>query len=329
MIFMTGAQQLPGLSASDFQNLRNKLRDELWSGMLQAELAAEERVLFLFSGGALKCAYRLASQTAQRGDMEVEWSSLSNSSPVNAVSLSLSPSTLRLVKVILEHPAPAEALQVEPDRLQHVFDQWLQQAHPNLAVLNWTAGEGIVMLWPGSPVHSTAALVASGGKWEDDEAVKQMLSPDLGKCEAHRHALVSDGGAWEEYGFQHMFVRLLEAILTRYKELTGLALLNALDRNINRVAMENKWDLSIILGTITDRMFFRDLDEALAACKRLLEVACEHVGVVLGQKLSRALLQDAIASLDVHSIRIVEKYSIDAFLGSPKTVLAAEEQINA
>jgi hypothetical protein len=114
----------------------------------------------------------------------------------------------------------------------------------------------------------------------------------------------------------------------RYKDLTGLALLNALNRNINRIAFENKWDFIITLGNISDRMLFRNFDDLLLACKVLLGVTCEHIGVVLGKKLARNVLNEAISSLDQPSIVLIEKYSIDAYLGAPRTNAAMKESID-
>lgn len=328
MIFTTGVQHVNDPTVSDLRAAQSKFRDELWTGMLEAEYAGGDRVVFLFCGGTLECAFRLDLKTTQKRDAEKEWDSMLSAPPSTLLSIRLTVASLRLAKIALEYPAPVEILQVKPGRLEHTFEQWNRQSYPNLATLEWTEAQGLAMLWPGIPIPSAAFLVASTGTWEGGEAVRQIFSSPFGDCDASRHAFASDGGAWEEYSFQHMFVSLLDAILKRYKDLTGLALLNALDRNINRVAFEQKLDFSITLGVITDRMFFAGLDELIAACKMLLAVAFEHIGVVLGQKLSRSLVQDALASLDIHSMRLIEKYSIDAFLGSPRVVQAVEADAN-
>ena len=329
MIFTTGAQNIKSPSVPDLQSLRAKFGDDLWTGMLEAEFSTRERVAFLFSRGTPICVYRLDVTNIQKQDVKQEWNALIEQLPSELAFTTLNISALRLVRILLEHPAPVETQRVSSDRLDAIFDQWHQSPNPNLAVMRWVDSHGFSMLWPGVTVPPTSVLVSSGGASDDSDAVRSILSSELGECDLDRHEFASDGGAWDEYGFQYVFVRLLGAILERYKELTGLALLNALDRNINRVAHENKWDFSITLGAITDHLFFCDLDETIGVCKTLLQVACDHIGVILGQKLSRSMVQDAIASLDMHSIRIIEKYSIDAFLGSPRTVTYAGERSNA
>lgn len=329
MIFPPGAQKMKSPSAPDLQNLRTKFSDELWTGVLEVEYSTHEKVVFLFSRGMLICVYRLGLNNFQKLDTEHEWDSLLGLTAPSLAFTSLNVSALRLARIILEHPHPAETQKVPPGLLDTIFDQWRRHAHPNLAAITWLNGRGYALLWPGMTVPSASALISSGGALEESEAMRAILSHEMGECDAARHEFVSDGGAWDEYGFQFIFVRLLGAILARYKELTGLALLNALDRNINRIAFENKWDFSITLGDITDRMFFCDLDETIGACKTLLQVACDHISVVLGQKLSRSMVREAIASLDAHSIRIIEKFSIDAFLGLPRTIVTAGERTNA
>lgn len=328
MIFTTGAQQVHSPSASDLQTLRMKFQDEPWTGMAEAGFPSGERIVFLFSGGMIKCSYRTNNNITQKRDAELEWGSLLRSLPSNLTFNTLGVSALRLARIVLEHPVPAETLLVQDGRLDHVLDQWHQQSHPNLAVLTWFDRQEIVMLWPGKTVPPATVLLSARGASEESGNAGAILSPRMGECDAVRHEFVSDGGAWEEYGFQFISVRLLGALLARYKELTGLALLNALDRNINRIAFENRWDFSITLGVITDRMFFCNLDETIEVCKTLLQVACDHIAVVLGQKLSRSMVQDVIAALDVHSMRVIEKYSIDAFLGLPRNVLTSEERAN-
>lgn len=325
MIFSTGAQKIGSASAPSLQTLRQKFADELWTGVLEAEYPTRERVIFLFSRGMSTCAYRLGLNNFQKRTVEQEWGALIELVPSSLFYTTLNISALRIIRIILEHPVPAETQRVPPGLLDAIFDQWHQQSHPNLAAVTWVNGQGFVVLWPGVTVPPTSALVSSNGVSEDAEAARAILSSEMGECDLARHEFVSDGGAWEEYGFQYIFVRLLGAILARYKELTGLALLNALDRNINRITFENKWDFNITLGVITDRMFFCSLDKTIKVCKTLLQVACDHIAVVLGQKLSRSMVQDALASLDVHSIRIVEKYSIDAFLGSPRAIQTTGE----
>lgn len=329
MIFTTGIQPLSASTASDFQALRTKFQDGSWTGILEAVSSSGKSAVFFFCGGVLKCAYQVISTTAQKTEAETTWDSLTNPHPANVALMGLSAAALRLVKIMMEHPAPAETLVVKSSRLERIIDQWMKQPHPNLAFIKRAEKQGLAVLWPGLPVPPFALTVSADGVHEDANAFRQTFSLDMGDCDAARHAYVSDGGAWDEFGFQFMFVRLLEAILTRYKDLTGLALLNALDRNINRIAFENKWDISITLGVITDRIIFRDLDELLAACKALLSVACEHINVVLGQKLSQTLVRDAISSLDAHSMHIIEKYSIDAFLGVPRVITGARERANA
>lgn len=328
MIYLTGGQKLQSPSVPDLQNLRAKFSDELWTGVLEAEYPTQEKVVFLFSRGMLICVYRLGNNF-QKLDKEQEWNALLDLSIPSLAFTALNISGLRLVRIILEHPLPSETRRVSPGLLDTILDQWHRYAYPNLASITWVNGQGFAVLWPDVAAPSASAVITTSGTYEASEAVRVFLSHEMGECDAARHEFVSDGSAWEEYGFQFICVRLLGAILARYKELTGLALLNALDRNINRIAFENKWDFSITLGDITDRMFFCDLDDTIGACKTLLQVACDHISVVLGQKLSRSMVHEAIASLDAHSIRVVEKYSIDAFLGSPRTIISSEERASA
>lgn len=321
MIFSTGAQHWKTPPARDLQALQNRLREERWTGLAEASPKNGEKVTFLICGGEAIYAYPRAVNMNAENSVNA-WESLADSQPAFFAYKELSVPALRLCRIVLEHPAPTEALRVAPGRLEGLLGRWLALPQPSLIAIQWTEGEALMMLWPDvqQPVH----FAASSSVNEDDfEAFQKILA--LEECEFSRHAFVSDGGAWEEYCFQRMFVSLLDAILTRYKELTGLALLNALDRNINRVALEQKLDFSVALGLAADNMLFPDLDRLLSVCKMILEVACEHVGVVLGQNLLRSLVHSAISSLDPHSQRLIEKFSIDAFLGSPRTVLAGEE----
>lgn len=321
MIFSTGAQHWKTPPARDLQALQNRLREERWTGLAEASSKNGKKITFLICGGEAIYAYPRAANMNAENSVNA-WESLADSQAASFACRELSVPALRLCRIVLEHPAPAETLRVAPGRLEGLLDGWLSLAQPNLIALQWTEGEALIMLWTESPrpVH----FAASSSVNEDDfEAFQKIFASK--ECELSRHTFVSDGGAWEEYCFQRMFVSLLEAILARYKELTGLALLNALDRNINRVALEQKLDFSIALGLAADNMLFPNLDRLLPVCKMILEVACEHVGVVLGQNLLRSLVHSAISSLDPHSQRLIEKFSIDAFLGAPRTVLAGEE----
>ena len=321
MIFTAGAQKMQNPSAPEMQALREKFRNEPWTGALEAEFPTGERVVFLLTEGTMKCCYHLSLNVPQKRDLEEAWSRLLQSPPAVFSFIALEVRSLQLVRILLEHPIPAETLTVDGDRLGRIVEEWTRLSHPSLAVMKWTGGQGLLALWPDPAQALDGVLVSPAGTWQGGDAVTRILSAGLKECEVSRHAFVSDGSAWEGFAFQRVFVRLMEALLVRYKELTGLALLNALDRNINRVAFEHKWKFSITLGSVSDQMLFAELDETLSACKVLLEVACGHIGVVLGQKLLRSLIQDAIALLDPHSIHMIEKYSIDAFLGLPRSSL--------
>ncbi|MEW5940963.1 MAG: hypothetical protein AB1750_14945 [Chloroflexota bacterium] len=274
---------------------------------MQVEFVSGDWQTVLVAGGALKCAYRSASGQVHKASVGEEGKFPSQ--PIKQVSFfSMPVASLRLLKIYFEHSSPAETLKIQAERLPTLIAQWARNSSPNLAVLRWSEADGLFIIFAGNASPVESAFFSKEGQSFGADALAKFHAWKEATLDATRYAYAEEIQTWAEYSAHVAFVALLEQILLHYKELTGLALLNALGRNINRVAMEHKCDVSVVLGKITDQALFSNLEDALWAYNAILSVAFDHVAIVLGQKLMQQTVHDSLGGLDPRLSRMARKF---------------------
>ena len=308
MMLRKGAQAHPIEFTSDLRELLDKYCRERWSGAVQVEFASGDWQVILVAGEMLKCAYRSVSDRIQKVNAGEE-RILPTQTIKHVVSYSMPASSLRLMKIQLEQPAPDETLTVQTERLSILATQWTKEATPNLGVLRWPEADGFFIVASGRIFTDETAFFSQSGQAFGSEAVVKQQAWNEPTLNISRFIYTEEIQAWVEFSVHAAFVTLLEQVLLHYKDLTGLALLNALGRNINRVAMEHKCVISVTLGKLSDQTIFPNLDEAIRAYNAILAVSFEHIAIVLGPKLMRQAIHDSIGALEPRLAKIVTKFT--------------------
>ena len=307
MLFRT-SQMCSTISAVEFSELLKKNQQELWSGMAQVEWATNEQRLLLIVRGELMGVYKNVASGYQKVDTIDELALLSKADLMQVATLPLSIASLRLCKLYFENLAPAETISIQMERLPVLMNQWGKLPVPNLIVLRWKEAEGLLLFYANDPSPEHAFLLSKAGPLHGADAIAKARTWGEPTASILKYPYADNALAWEEFNLYLAFNAFLSGMLSHYKELTGLALLNALGRNINRVAMEEKCDLSLTLGNLTDNSMFANSRETIDTYNTILAVVFEHVAIVLGQKLMQHTAQETIASMKPLYAKLMWKF---------------------
>lgn len=297
------------LPQTRLQDLLGEYEKDSASGLIQASSATDTRVALIIFKGRVVSAYSISTDSHERISAGRAVEIISGLGAGTITSARLPALALRAVKIQAEQSQPAETLKVTTERLHILLDQWKQLPHLSLAALTWPTAEGLILL-PGNGVTPRQGLFVSDGVHENTEVIARMSGWFEETLDAARYVYSSEIPAWEEYVIHTSFISILEAVLNRYKELTGLALLNALGRAINRIANENRWDVSIIVDRVNDQEIFPGIADMVGAYRILLAVTYNHVSSVLGEKLLQTVHREALADIDALASRTVLKYAL-------------------
>jgi hypothetical protein len=297
------------LPETRLQDLLGEYEKDSASGLIQASSSGDTRVALIIFKGRISSAYFISTDSHEHITVGRAVEIISGFGAGTLTSARLPALALRAAKIQSEQPQPAETLKVTTERLHILLDQWKQLPHFSLAALTWPTAEGLILL-PGYGITPRQGLFMSDGVHESTEAISRMNSWFEETLDAARYPYSSEVPAWEEYITHRSFVAILEAVLNRYKELTGLALLNALGRAINRIANENRWDVSIVVDRVNDQEIFPGIADMVGAYRILLAVTYNHVASVLGEKLLQTVHREALADVDALTSRTVLKYAL-------------------
>ncbi len=309
MFFRSVHATARSLPETRLQDLLGEYEKDSASGLIQASSPADTHVALIIFKGRISNAYSISTDSHEHISAGQAVEIISGLGAGTITSARLPALALRAFKIQAEHARPAETLKVTTERLHILLDQWKQLPRLGLAALTWPTATGLILL-PGNGVTPRHGLFMSDGVHESAEAISRMNGWFEETLEAARYDYSSEIPAWEEYVIHTSFVSILEAVLNRYKELTGLALLNALGRAINRIANENRWDVSVIVDRVNDQEIFPGIADMVGAYRILMAVTYNHVSSVLGEKLLQTVHREALADVDALTSRTVLKYAL-------------------
>jgi len=297
-------------SVSGLRDLLKGHQANQWTGFVEVSPSSGSQFWIILSGGTVICAYSFSMEQAEKIEPSMVDRALSRALEYEVASVALTPSALRMVKILAEQRVPARTVQVKTGQLGPLLSQWGRQSHPSLVVCHWPTAHYLAVLPPRPGSLGEAVFLSQADPLADQDARSHALAWKDPTVDGLCYNYSNETPAWEEYNLHLAFTEILESIMERYKELTGLALLNALGRNVNRVALEHKFEIDVTLGKISDQAVFFGVSEAVLAYQTLNAIALDHIGIVLGRKLLQSTLREATASLDANLVHLAQKYNL-------------------
>ncbi|NCP87654.1 MAG: hypothetical protein CO094_04715 [Anaerolineae bacterium CG_4_9_14_3_um_filter_57_17] len=278
------------------------------TGLIEFFRPNAERYAALMAHGQVVNVYRLDGRLQQIAPETWPASLLPGEQDFIVRALSLTPQTVRLVKILVEQMETGQTLKAENVTLEEQVAQMGNLPQPSLLHFSWKNAEALALL-PGAGrpprhslfiaadqiLHSAGSMVALYG-WR--EPLQQLSG----------HHFLSESPAWEEYVLHHAFVVTVARLLSRFEELTGRILLNALIREMNYSASAHGWNISLTPTSVTDQAVFSSPQQAAEVYRRMLQIISSHLEISIGTNLLHLLRTESEMRLRSPYRQTFEKY---------------------
>lgn len=237
-----------------------------------------------------------------------QWPEIAAQLPESALyHLQLSPPSLRLAKIILEHSGRGEAQTIDTPHLSHLLDSW--NALPELTAIHcrWETAEAAFIL-PGNHQPTKDALWASSALSENIRLEEMLDDWNEPACQVTRYRLATETNAWMEYALHFAFSELVNHALQRYDEYSGRNLAQAIGHAASLAAAQHGWAISVENLVVQDGEVFSHPSVAANTYRTLASVMLHHFYAVLGLTLLEKTLQQIFLEISPRSRWIIHEY---------------------
>ncbi|MBK9207600.1 MAG: hypothetical protein IPL71_04570 [Anaerolineales bacterium] len=115
----------------------------------------------------------------------------------------------------------------------------------------------------------------------------------------HRHIfLPTSTQAYQCAVLRHGAMHWSRKILSRYKEMVGVKLLQMMDRELNRQIQPWHWNIALDENDMVDRHFFPYITEAAHAYRALFMAMGAQMNIVIGNNLTQRLLNETFEQIN-------------------------------
>jgi hypothetical protein len=276
--------------------LLNISQQDLQSSLIDVRTPDEQQVVLLLADGLLLGSYTLAGSTCSTitlGDLESLWSG--NEARIR--SLPLPRETVRSVQALFAWHPPKQTLMIQSSALSNNLASFAAQKASGMLHLKWSGGDGLVTLLDGMAINAEVFLGTSSGVLSGAAAMRQLKGQ-----QEHAVGLAFYEAQTGSLPFQQLLLRqvlaeLMRNILSRYSQMVGSGLLNALCNDISNAMRLNNLNIQALGEVIYNTHVFRSLDEAGRAYIVLIKASQVHMSRVLGAGLAQTIQNDALKVL--------------------------------
>ena len=260
---------------------------------------AENQIAALFVRGEIINLYRLWPQVKRLESNDLIASLPPELNKIELRSLSLTPNTIRLVKILIEQPLSQTSIIVNQRDLARITIQAGQNPEPLLLHLTWLDSQGLVLL-PGQGESACQALVIGPGQvLQNSTNLNILYEREMKNCHVRLYHSQENTPAWQEYFIHDVFHKLASAMLARLENQGGSAARNEAVRLFNFNTTANGWNISINGKTINDQAVFSSPQEAGIVYKRLLSLLSQQSETLFGNDRPQIWARETLAGMPI------------------------------
>jgi len=279
-------------------------QQEWQTGLVEINLTPTMRFVLLLVEGMVLETY-LATETACE---QISLGRLADLLPAGSVmvrTVTLPLEGVRMAQMLLEWHPPIETVAAETAAIQKYLDGWRTDPATHAVHIAWPDAEGLVAR-PGSAVFVSGERVEVGDAGLAAIAAHPAPMCTLARYEARTATLQQE----QTIPLRTAFVLLINSVLERYAELVGFKLADVLAVNLNLKADSKGWRIKITSNGVTDTHSFATPNAAAGAYQSLIGDLIEHMTVIIGARLAKAVVLETVGTLDSRAQQILQTYSM-------------------
>lgn len=285
------------VSRQGLQTLLQACQKDFQTGLVEFCGLADRHFALVFVRGQVINAYQREARIRQFP--VTEWEKIIPGLPASfqVNSLSLTPQTIRMVKIYIEQLGQGGVREARTDDLESHMRELGSGYLPCLLHLRWPSAEALVIL-PGSgdpPRH--LMFVAERQVLHSAGGMMALYGWKEASCKITCYRSDTKIPAWREYLLHYAFIWSITYILARFEELTGRLLLNSIVREMNFSAAAHGWSINLASNTITDQSVFSSPQEAAQVYQRMFAIVTRNVESVIGREMYEVLLRESAMRL--------------------------------
>jgi len=311
--FLSNAKVSLNMLASIYQQ-------SMSAALLQAFIAPDEQVDFLFLAGKIVNAYHIRQGKATRLSQDETEQALRNESHSKTQVVPLPPHGLRLYKAYVESCTVIETRRESTENITDLIAEWQSASEPTFATFQWESADALVYL-SGKASFTRQAIFVTPNSVESD------LYPILNSWDQPAFSLSllhcdNKTPAWIEMELQMAFIHFSAQLITRYRAIGGRNLVDILCKEFNDAAFSQRTDINAFGGTIIDKQLFADAATAARAYYTLLENILEHMETMMGSNLLMNTVKQILESSETYMRELSQNYKLlpDKYLAAASGV---------
>ena len=309
VFFQPACAQAGYISVSVVTEILEDYHRSGFTGLLQLAPTHDNYYALVLVRGQINSIYRTTAYDATSLPGS-KWPEIEASLPSSKVySLSVTPATLRLARVILEQGRRGERQTVETAELLPTLGVLSSAPQPSAIHMEWDNAEAAAFLPGNKQPPANSAWAAS----QFLEGVNLFDIPNFWKepnVQIFRYSASLYSEAWNVYLLHNVFTRLANRCLQKYTELAGSAVTASLCRAASLNAAKNGWDIRLQPLNLFDDEVFANPEAAANAYRSLLNTIVHHIHAVLGKTLLDSIIKSFFQEADPFTLRILQKYTL-------------------
>jgi hypothetical protein len=271
-------------------SVESYFRTASMTGLEEKEFSSERRSIRIFVNGAPFTAYMMENGGVTSIPL-ADFSTLDHeSSQVRAIEL---PHVAgRLAWLALEsQPEPHFSIQNENDWTAKV-NQWKHDSWNGLVEITAKDMQGFALFWQGE-IRKVDTIFSTPQGFVTD-------LPKLGAesvWEVTAYSCKPSTASYQDTVLRHAIMHWSSLIFIRYREIVGAKLLRMMNRDLSRQIEPWGWKIALEDNEMQDAHFFAYLNEAAHAYREIFMAMGAQMNVVLGNNLTRMLLNDTFEQI--------------------------------
>ncbi len=277
-----------------------RFRNSQTSGLIEIETGPASQIAITVARGAVAGVFAIqgdASRPILLADIPNYW--LQPELPIRSVTL---PDTAaRLLWLALDAQI-SERLEIQDE---NQWNAWLTGIHARqtdaLAALCSAECDGFVYIHNGKPLAAESVFATARGV-----ETGIPLAKIRGPWQVQLHIPNPQAQAWQCLCLRLGAGRWFANIQSRYQEIVGQRLVRFMNIKLQAVVKPWNWEIKPESNTFVDRHFFPQLNLAAEAYRTLFMDIGEHIGTVVGDRLTQRLLSETFDNLHHEQRSVLE-----------------------
>ncbi len=277
-----------------FAEMESRIREEHASGLIEVQLNTGRRAYLLFGSGAVAGAY-IVEDSSSKPISVAELTASAGWEEFPHITFHLPDMASRMAWLSLESQTQNEFKIGNAEEWGKQMRQWKAERWNGLIEIGSRDFNGFLILWRGEVLNSESIFSKTQGFTTSIPSVENLagnpwrvVSYTISTNSLAFHCfLLRQGSEWWSH-----------KILSHYQDMVGRKLLQILDHELNVLIEPWHWNISFANDTLMDAHFFARPTDAADAYRTLFMEMGAHMNFVIGDTLTRRILNETFAQVD-------------------------------